>query len=90
MNDNILDDLFYGKIDPWEERPTNIEEFRQLNQKMGQLSDVLESRLDDDTKELLDRYISIRADMEMLLSNESFKNGFRLGMKLLMAVLSKP
>lgn len=32
MNDNILNDLFYGKIDPWEERPTNIEEFRQLNQ----------------------------------------------------------
>ena len=52
MNDNILNDLFYGKIDPWEEHPTNIEEFRQLNQKMGQLSDVLESRLDDDTKEL--------------------------------------
>ena len=22
MNDNILNDLFYGKIDPWEERPT--------------------------------------------------------------------
>jgi hypothetical protein len=90
MNDNILDDLFYGKIDPWEERPTNIEEFRQLNQKMGQLSDVLESRLDDDTRELLDQYISIRADMEMLLASESFKNGFRLGMKLLMAVLNKP
>ena len=82
MNDNILNDLFYGKIDPWEEHPTNIEEFRQLNQKMGQLS--------DDTKELLDQYISIRADMEMLLSSESFKNGFRLGMKLLIAVLSKP
>lgn len=90
MNDNILDDLFYGKIVPWEERPTNIEEFRQLNQNMGQLSDVLESRLDDDTKELLDQYISIRADMEMLLASESFKNGFRLGMKLLMAVLNKP
>ena len=57
---------------------------------MGQLSDVLESRLDDDTKELLDQYISIRADMEMLLASESFKNGFRLGMKLLMAVLNKP
>lgn len=90
MVDSILDDLFYGKIDPWEERPTNIGEFRQLNQKMGQLSDVLESRLDDDTKELLDQYISIRADMEMLLSSESFKNGFRLGMKLLMAVLNEP
>lgn len=90
MNDNILDDLFYGKIVPWEERPTNIEEFRQLKQNMGQLSDVLESRLDDDTKELLDQYISIRADMEMLLASESFKNGFRLGMKLLMAVLNKP
>lgn len=90
MADNILDDLFYGKIDPWEDRPTNIEEFRQLNQKMGRLSDVLESRLSDDTKELLDQYISIRADMEMLLASESFKNGFRLGMKLLMAVLNKP
>ena len=42
MPNDILEDLFYGKINPWEDCPGNIEEFHGLNQKMGQLSAILE------------------------------------------------
>ena len=87
---DILADFFYGKIVPWENRPDNIEEFRRLNQKMGQLSDVLEERLDKETQALLDQYISDRADMESLLSCDSFKSGFRLGVQLMLAVYKEP
>ena len=37
MPGDILEDLFYGKINPWEDCPGNIEELRGLNQKMSQL-----------------------------------------------------
>ena len=37
MPGDILVELFYGKINPWEDCPRNIEELRGLNQKMSQL-----------------------------------------------------
>ena len=90
MPGDILEDLFYGKINPWEDCPSRIEELRSLNQKMSQLSDILEERLDKETRSLLDQYLSNRADMEALLSCDSFKTGFRLGVQIMMAVYKEP
>ena len=90
MPDDVLEDLFFGKIDPWENRPSNMEEFHLLNQKMSRLSDALDEQLDDETKALLDQYLSSRASMESLLSCDSFKAGFRLGAQIMMAVYKKP
>ena len=90
MPGDILEELFYGKINPWEDCPGHIEELRSLNQKMSQLSDILEGRLDKETRSLLDQYLSNRADMEALLSCDSFKTGFRLGVQIMMAVYKEP
>ena len=90
MPDDVLEDLFFGKIDPWENRPSNMEEFHLLNQKMSRLSDTLDELLDDEAKSLLDQYLSSRASMETLLSCDSFKTGFRLGTQIMMAVYKKP
>ena len=90
MPGDILEDLFYGKITPWEDYPGNTEELRGLNQKMSQLSEILEERLDKETRSLLDQYLSNRADMETLLSCDSFKTGFRLGIRIMMAVYKEP
>ena len=90
MPNDILEDLFYGKINPWEDCPSHIEELCGLNQKMGQLSDILEEQLDKETRSLLDQYLSNRADMEALLSCDSFKTGFRLGVQIMMAVYKEP
>lgn len=90
MPGDILEDLFYGKINPWEDCPGHIEELRSLNQKMSQLSDILEERLDKETRSLLDQYLSNRADMEALLSCDSFKTAFRLGVQIMMAVYKEP
>lgn len=89
MPNDILNDLFFGKIAPWENRPENIEEFRRLNQRLGQLSDTLEERLDKETHAILDQYISDRSDLESLLQYDSFKTGFRLGVQLMLAACKK-
>ena len=90
MPGDILEDLFYGKINPWEDCPGHIEELRSLNQKMSQLSEILEKQLDKEPRSLLDQYLSNRADMEPLLSCDSFKTGFRLGIRIMMAVYKEP
>lgn len=89
MPNDILNDLFFGKIAPWENRPENIEEFRRLNQRLGQLSDTLEERLDKETQAILDQYISDRSDLESLLQYDRFKTGFRLGVQLMLAACKK-
>ena len=89
MPNDILNDLFFGKIVPWENRPENIEEFRRLNQRLGQLSNTLEERLDKETQAILDQYISDRSDLESLLQCDSFKTGFRLGVQLMLAAYKK-
>ena len=89
MPNDILNDLFFGKIVPWENRPENMEEFRRLNQRLGQLSNTLEERLDKETQAILDQYISDRADLESLLQCDSFKTGFRLGVQLMLAACKK-
>ena len=90
MPDDVLEDLFFGKIDPWENHPSNMEEFQLLNQKLSRLSDALDELLDDEAKSLLDQYLSSRASMETLLSCDSFKTGFQLGAQIMMAVYKKP
>lgn len=89
MPNDILNDLFFGKIVPWENRPENIEEFHRLNQRLGQLSDTLEERMDKETQALLDQYISDRADLESMLQFDSFQTGFRLGVQLMLAACKK-
>ena len=89
MPNDILSDLFFGKIVPWENRPEDIEEFHCLNQKLGLLSDAIENRLDTETQALLDQYISDRSDLEALLQFDSFKTGFRLGVQLMLEACKK-
>lgn len=90
MANDILEDLFFGKVIPWEQRPDDIEECRNLNQKMSRTMRVLDEHLNKEAKALLDQYLSDQADMEALLSCDSFKTGFRLGVQLMLAVYKEP
>ncbi len=90
MARDILEQLFYGEIIPWENSPENTQELKQLNQKMAQLSDALDERLDDETKALLDQYLSGRADIEAVFCCDSFKTGFRIGAQFILEVLKAP
>lgn len=90
MAKDILEQLFYGEIVPWENSPDSTEELKQLNQKLAQLSETLDERLDDETKALLDQYLSDRADMVSIFCCDSFKMGFRIGAQFILEVLKAP
>lgn len=86
MREDILTRLFYGLIDPWEDGPHDKEAGRKLNQEMAQLFTAIEEKVDDETKELLEKYLVRRSDMSMMLQCDSFKTGFRLGAKIMLVV----
>lgn len=87
MPDDILAELFFGKIVPWENGPRNKDSARRLNQEMAQLWKSIEEKAGSEVLELLEKYLALRSDMSMGLQCDCFKSGFRLGMKILMATI---
>ncbi len=88
MNNDVLEQLFYGKIAPWEQQPEDVEEFRRLSRELSLTRSELNDRIDDDTENLLERYLAIHADLENLHSLEAFKYGFRMGIQIMLDVYS--
>lgn len=88
MTEDILSKLFYGQLDPWENSLRDRKEQTRLNMEMSQLWEVIEKKVDGETKELLERYLVLRSDMSMMYQCDQFKTGFQLGVQVLLAALS--
>lgn len=81
--DDILDRLFYGEVSPYDDSPQDIDAFRELNHRMGELWSQVEQQASPELLELLNLYKVCRADMDLLMQKDRFKVGFRLGIQLL-------
>lgn len=88
MTEDILSKLFYSQLDPWENSLRDRKEQTRLNMEMSQLWEVIEKKVDGETKELLERYLVLRSDMSMMYQCDQFKTGFQLGVQVLLAALS--
>ena len=88
MSNDILSKLFYGQLDPWENSLRDRKEQTRLNMEMSQLWEVIEKKVDGETKELLERYLVLRSDISMMYQCDQFKTGFQLGVQFLLAALS--
>ena len=83
MMEDILDRLFYSEVSPYDDSPRDIETFRKLNHKLGELWAKVEAQATLELLELLNLYKVNRADLDMLMQKDRFKVGFRLGIQLL-------
>ena len=79
MPTDILDELFYGRLSPWEEIPKDDPAIAQLIHQQSEISVTLENSLGDSERKLLSQYTESRADLETLLYCHYFKIGFLLG-----------
>ena len=81
--DDILDRLFYGEVSPYDDSPQDIETFRDLNHRLGELWAKVEAQASTELLEILNHYKVNRADLDLLMQKDRFKVGFRLGIQLL-------
>ena len=81
MTTDILDELFYGRLSPWEEIPKGDPTISQLIHQQAELRAQLEEITQESQKGLLAQYMSARADLENLLYCHYFKMGFLMGAK---------
>ena len=84
---NTIQDLYYGRISPYEMSISTAPEYQKLKALAGKNEDLLRETLSDEQKKLLDKLIECIADISSISERDMFIAGFRLGMKLMIDVM---
>ena len=83
----IIEDLYYGRISPYEMNISATPEYQKLKTLADRNQDLLRESLSDEQKELLEKLIETVTDISSISERDMFIAGFRLGMKLMMDVM---
>ena len=86
-NMNTLQDLYYGRISPYEMSISTAPEYQKLKALADRNEDLLRESLSDEQKELLEKLTESVTDISSISERDMFIAGFRLGMKLMIDVM---
>ena len=84
---NILEDFWYGNINPQEESKEQNREIRDMLTLIGRNRDALSSTLSDEQREVLEKYDDCVNEMYGMIEVAIFSYAFRLGGRLMLATL---
>ena len=84
---NTIQDLYYGRISPYEMSISTTLEYQKLKALANRNEDLLRESLSDEQKELLDKLTECITDISSISERDMFIAGFRLGMKLMIDVM---
>lgn len=79
----LLEDLWYGNIDPHEAILTDSKRYKHLLSLMARNRDELNETLTDKQSETLEKYDAAVNEMHSLSEVEAFSYGFRFGVRLM-------
>ena len=82
MGQDILKQLYFGEIVPWENRNDRTPEMAELQERIDGEAERLEGLLDAEGKALLEKLLDDVSDLECRTICEGFKDGFRLGAQI--------
>ena len=85
----LLEDLWYGNIDPHKAILTDSKRYKHLLSLMGRNRDELNETLTDKQSETLEKYDAAVNEMHSLAEVEAFSYGFRLGVRLMIETIVK-
>ncbi len=84
----LLEDWWYGNIDPHEAILQNDKQFKNLLSLMGKTQDKLSDTLTERQKETLEKYDAAVNEMHSLAELSAFRYGFSLGVRLIAESIS--
>ena len=84
---NILEDFWYGNINPQEESKESSRAIKELLNLMGRNRDALSSTLTEEQREVLEKYDDCVNEMYGLIEVAIFSYAFRLGGRFMLATL---
>lgn len=86
---NILEDFWYGNIEPAEYDVFPNKEYKEILQMISRNEDKLLATMTDAQKELFTRYADCVREYQAMAECMLFQNSFRLGAKMMIAVMSE-
>ena len=84
---NTIQDLYYGRISPYEISISTTPEYQKLKALAVKNEDLLRETLSDEQSALLDKLIESFTDISSISERDMFIAGFRLGVKLMIDVM---
>ena len=85
---NILEDLWFGNISPWERPFKKDGEYAELLSLVIRHQEDLLSRLNDEEKEIFEKYTDCTSEMHDLTEREAFVKGFTIGAQIIIEVMA--
>ena len=79
---SILEEFWYGNIDPQVDATRDNKEIKNLLALMMQNREKLCEKLNDEEKEILEKYDDCQIEMNSLIEREIFRYAVSLGMRL--------
>ena len=86
-NMSTIQDLYYGRISPYEMSISTAPEYQKLKTLADKNEDLFRETLSDDQKKLLDKLTECITDISSISERDMFIAGFRLGVKLMIDVM---
>lgn len=85
----ILEELWYGNIEPTEFGSSPSPEYRELRRLVDRNETNLRASMTDAQKELFTRYLESVLEYQTLSELMLFQNSFRLGARLMVEVMEE-
>ena len=87
---SILEEFWYGNIDPMEQSTGKNRELKELLNLMGRNRDQLHNSMTEEQRETLVKYDDCVNVMHSIMELEIFSYAFRLGGQFMLAMLIEP
>ena len=84
---NILEELWYGNIEPAGYDISPSKEYKELLQLISRNEDKLLATMTDTQKELFAKYADCVREYQTMAENLLFQNSFRLGARIMLEVM---
>ena len=84
---NILEEFWYGNIDPMEQSTGKNQAVKELLKLMGRNRDQLHESMTAEQRETLEKYDDCINEMHSIMELEIFSYAFRLGGRIMLATL---
>ena len=83
---NILEEFWYGNLDPAEYDASPDEEYKELVRLISRHEEKLLATMTDDQKDLFTRYQDCVREYQAMAECMLFQNSFRLGARVILAI----
>jgi hypothetical protein len=84
---NILEEFWYGNIEPAEYDTSSGKEYKELLQLISRNAEKLLTTMTDDPKKLFTKYVDCVREYQVMAECLLFQNSFRLGGRMMLAIM---